>query len=130
MKNKKKEREQSATCYKNQTDKMRVQRCSCMREYRGEKRSKDTLPPSPEEDEEVDTMADPPPSPEPEQDAEVMNAVEVLMTMNKAPKRSEQIKAKKCSHHDGASNVETILPVTKPRPQFPKRAPLGARAYP
>ncbi len=93
-----------------------------MHEYRGKKRSNDTLPPSPEEDEEADATADPPPSPEPEQDAEVMNAVEVLMTINKALKISEQIKAKKRSHHDGASDVEVILPVTKPRPQFPKMA--------
>jgi hypothetical protein len=93
-----------------------------MHEYRGKKRSKDTLPPSPEEDKEVDVTVDPPPSPEPEQDAEVMNAVEVLMTINKAPKRSELIKVKKHSHHDGASDVEVIFPVTKPRPRFPKMA--------
>jgi hypothetical protein len=61
-------------------------------------------------------MADPPPSPEPEQDAEVMNAVEVLMTINKAPKRSEWIKAKKRSHHDGAGDIEVIMPITKLRP--------------
>jgi hypothetical protein len=51
-----------------------------------------------------------------------MNAAEVLTTINKAPKESEQIKAKKRSHHDGASDVEVILPVTKPRPRFSKMA--------
>ncbi len=39
-------------------------------------------------------------------------------------RRSEQIEMKKRSHHDGASDVEAILPNTKPQPQmvFPKKA--------
>jgi hypothetical protein len=38
--------------------------------------------------------------------------------------RSEQIEMKKRSHHDGASDVEAIMPDTKPQPQmvFPKKA--------
>ncbi len=65
-----------------------------MREYMRKKRAKATLPPSPEEEEADNLMADPPQSPEeeeeavvmvdsppsPEQDAEAI-AVEVLMTL-------------------------------------------------
>ena len=60
---------------------MRAKRREYMCDYMRKKRSNATLPPSPEE-EEVDATADPPPSPE--QDAEVMEAVDILTTLNKA----------------------------------------------
>ncbi len=52
-----------------------------MHDYMRKKWSKATLPPSPEK-EEANSMADP--SPSPEQDAEVMEAVDILPTLNKA----------------------------------------------
>jgi hypothetical protein len=78
---KRKECKQSAARWQNLTDEMRAKRRKYMCDYMGKKMSKATLPPSSEE-EEADAMADPPPSPE--QDAEVMESVDILTTLNKA----------------------------------------------
>jgi hypothetical protein len=52
---------------------------------------KATLPPSPDEEEEVDAMADPPPSSPEQQDAET-TAVDALMALTKTKQSSEQFK--------------------------------------
>jgi hypothetical protein len=93
---KRKEREQSATHWQNLTDEMRAKRRKYMCDYMRKKRSKATLPPSPEE-EEADAMADPPPSPE--QDAEVMEAVDILTTLNEASSYETQ----SCRHRPSAT---------------------------
>jgi hypothetical protein len=60
-----KECKQSATRRSNQSDKVRAKSCEYIRDYMRKKRAKvkaTTLPPSPDEEEEVDATADPPPS--------------------------------------------------------------------
>ncbi len=81
-----KERKQSATCRSNQSDKARAKSCEYIRDYMRKKRAKvkaTTLPPSPDEEEEVDATADPPPSSPGEQGDAETTAVDALMTMTK-----------------------------------------------
>ncbi len=103
-----------------------------MHEYMRKKRTKVTLPPSPEEEEADDLTEDPPqspeeeeevdatadPSPSSEQDAEAI-AVEVLMILTnkvspyETKQSSEQLKAKKRSSDGGggaSGDVEKVKP--------------------
>ncbi len=88
-----KERKQSATHWNSQSDKARAENGKYIFGYMSKKRAKAkaTLPPSLDEEEEVDATVDPPPS-SPEQQYAETTAVDALMALTKTKQSSEQFK--------------------------------------
>jgi hypothetical protein len=88
-----KERKWSATHLNNQSDKARAENGKYMRGYMSKKRAKvkATLPPSPDKEEEVDAMADPPPSSPEQRDAET-TAVDALMALTETKRVASNLR--------------------------------------